>query len=143
MGLRGAGWRWCGGVGRVWQELLAATMATFEDLHRTMERANSFTPLTSLYYRYWLHTYGTDARRHIPTFRGPDSHSAHGANVRGHSGETVTLQEHGGVTATIEGISDQGFLRTRSTQPPHDRYEHQPDGNSFDIMKNMIARKVT
>ena len=55
----------------------------------------------------------------------------------------MTLQDRGGVTATIEGISDQGFLRTRSVAAPFEVFDHQPDGNSFDIMKNLVARKVT
>ena len=43
------------------QELLAATMATFEDLYRTVNSANSFGPVASLYYRYWLHRLGDRA----------------------------------------------------------------------------------
>ena len=42
----------------------------------------------------------------------------------------------------VEGLSDQGFLRTRSTTNPADVFEHQPDGNSFDIMRHMIVKKV-
>jgi hypothetical protein len=60
----------------------------------------------------------------------------------GGSGEAVTLADHGGIAAMVEGLSAAGYLCTRATAPPHTRYEHQPDGNSFDMMRNMIVRKA-
>ena len=42
----------------------------------------------------------------------------------------------------MDGITEEGYLRTRSTADAATTYELQPDGNSFDLMKNMIARKL-
>ena len=54
----------------------------------------------------------------------------------------MTLPDHGNVQAIVDGITEEGYLRTRSTADAATTYELQPDGNSFDLMKNMIARKL-
>jgi len=71
-----------------------------------------FAPFLPLYYKHWLH-----------------------------SGQIVTLSEHNNREVVIEGITDQGLLSTKC-QKTSEIFELQPDGNSFDLMKSMISKKI-
>jgi len=58
-----------------------------------------------------------------------------------HSNAQVLLERYGNVRATVTGISsDSGMLVAHDEQGQ--RYELQPDGNSFDMMRGLIKRKV-
>ncbi|KAI9184310.1 biotin holocarboxylase synthetase [Blastocladiella emersonii ATCC 22665] len=59
-----------------------------------------------------------------------------------HSGQEVTLAEHAGRRARIVGIDDNGYLRTVAVDDPAAVFVLQPDGNSFDMMRGLISRKV-
>lgn len=55
-----------------------------------------------------------------------------------HGGQEVTLQDHG-CKALIKGLDDYGYLLAESSGK---QYRLQPDGNSFDLMNNLIVMKV-
>ncbi|CAI4057984.1 hypothetical protein N7582_000982 [Saccharomyces uvarum] len=66
-----------------------------------------------------------------------------------HSNQIVTLPDHGNTQAMITGITeDYGLLIAKelvsgsSTQFTGSVYNLQPDGNTFDIFKSLIAKKV-
>ena len=66
-----------------------------------------------------------------------------------HSNQIVTLPDHGNTQAMITGITeDYGLLIAKelvsgsSTQFTGNVYNLQPDGNTFDIFKSLIAKKV-
>ncbi|CAI4057345.1 biotin--[acetyl-CoA-carboxylase] ligase BPL1 SKDI_04G1030 [Saccharomyces kudriavzevii IFO 1802] len=66
-----------------------------------------------------------------------------------HSNQIVTLTDHGNTKAMITGITeDYGLLIAKelvsgsSTQFTGNVYSLQPDGNTFDIFKSLIAKKV-
>ncbi|CAI4037765.1 hypothetical protein SMKI_04G0980 [Saccharomyces mikatae IFO 1815] len=66
-----------------------------------------------------------------------------------HSNQIVTLTDHGNTQAMITGITeDYGLLIAKelvsgsSTQFTGNVYNLQPDGNTFDIFKSLIAKKV-
>ncbi|CCF56403.1 hypothetical protein KAFR_0B01050 [Kazachstania africana CBS 2517] len=66
-----------------------------------------------------------------------------------HSNQVVKLSEHGNVLAKITGITeDYGLLIAKELVMGGDSeftgtiYHLQPDGNTFDIFKGLIARKV-
>jgi len=115
------------------EEMLARTMANFENLLALMNEQNSFKPLLPLYYRYWLHSYVCSFLICLLIL------SLFGGGKK--RGEKVRLEDFGGVEAVIEGINEHGFLVTRGVANPSDVFEHQPDGNSFDLMKHMIVKK--
>ncbi|KAI9592280.1 biotin-protein ligase [Syncephalis fuscata] len=72
---------------------------------------SGFSSLLDLYYRYWLHT-----------------------------GKIVTLKDQSGIVVRIQGITpDYGLLETVAID--EHIYTLQPDGNSFDMMQNMISNK--
>uniref|UniRef100_A0A2R5L9D8 Putative biotin protein ligase n=1 Tax=Ornithodoros turicata TaxID=34597 RepID=A0A2R5L9D8_9ACAR len=56
-----------------------------------------------------------------------------------HSGQTVTLQSLG-CKAVIKGLDEYGYLVAESMGK---EYKLQPDGNSFDLMNNLIIMKPT
>ncbi|TPX49284.1 hypothetical protein SeMB42_g02674 [Synchytrium endobioticum] len=56
-----------------------------------------------------------------------------------HSHVRVVLEAHGNAQAVITGIDSSGLLRCVGDN--QQEYLLQPDGNSFDMMKGMIARK--
>lgn len=71
-----------------------------------------FAPFEELYYKYWLH-----------------------------SGARVILERYGNVSATIKGISPEtGMMIAEDASGV--RYELQPDGNSFDMLRGLIRRKL-
>lgn len=54
----------------------------------------------------------------------------------------MTLETHNDQKAKILGITDDfGFLKALKMDT-NEIVELQPDGNSFDMMKNMIGRKI-
>ncbi|KAJ3358712.1 biotin holocarboxylase synthetase [Allomyces javanicus] len=59
-----------------------------------------------------------------------------------HSGQQVTLAEHEGRAARIVGLDEHGFLKTVAADDPRVVYVLQPDGNSFDMMRGLISKKV-
>ena len=56
------------------------------------------------------------------------------------SGSVVRLSSHNDEEVTILGIDDYGYLRVR-TNKTRELLSLQPDGNTFDIMKGLIATK--
>ncbi|AET41362.1 biotin--[acetyl-CoA-carboxylase] ligase BPL1 Ecym_8066 [Eremothecium cymbalariae DBVPG len=67
-----------------------------------------------------------------------------------HSGQIVHLQDYNNTRAMITGItSDYGLLIARELKQGSDNeftgleYTLQPDGNSFDIFKGLISKKLT
>lgn len=57
-----------------------------------------------------------------------------------HSDCEVTLQSEGNIKVTIKGLDDYGYLLVKT--PAGDKISVQPDGNSFDMMKNLIFLKT-
>ena len=57
-----------------------------------------------------------------------------------YSGSVVRLASRGEEEVTILGIDDYGYLRVR-TNKTQELLSLQPDGNTFDIMKGLIATK--
>lgn len=56
------------------------------------------------------------------------------------SGSVVRLSSHNDEEVTILGIDDYGYLRVR-TNKTRELLSLQHDGNTFDIMKGLIATK--
>ena len=56
------------------------------------------------------------------------------------SGSVVRLSSRDEEEVTILGIDDYGYLRVR-TNKTQELLSLQPDGNTFDIMKGLIATK--
>ena len=111
------------------EQVLARSVVLLEGFLETLAEAGSFEPLLDTYYKRWLHTC-------VPFF--------HIFNVLNCwcSGQQVTLEQYGGLPVRIEGITAFGYLRCVSLdQSRPGEYELQPDGNSFDLMKNMISIK--
>jgi biotin---protein ligase len=58
------------------------------------------------------------------------------------SGAVVRLGSESGPEATVVGLDDYGFLLVRLASDGS-TVSVQPDGNSFDMMKNLILPKNT
>ena len=58
------------------------------------------------------------------------------------SGSVVRLASRDNEEVTILGIDDYGYLRVR-TNKTQELLSLHPDGNTFDIMKGLIATKAT
>ncbi|RKP27550.1 biotin-protein ligase [Syncephalis pseudoplumigaleata] len=100
------------------EEMLALIVTRLDSFYRQFLQSG-FHSLLDLYYQYWLH-----------------------------SGQVVTLADQGAVRARILGITpDYGLLETVAVDvngaelSPRQLYTLQPDGNSFDMMHNMISNK--
>ncbi|KAJ2827406.1 biotin holocarboxylase synthetase [Coemansia erecta] len=95
------------------EKALALITAKFEDLYRQF-LAFGFEPLLQAYYRCWLH-----------------------------SDQVVSLTDRDYEKAQVVGISStDGQLQVRSLNCPATVYSLQPDGNSFDMLRGLISRKV-
>lgn len=95
------------------EALLAALLLKLEELFMVFER-DGFTPLEGRYLSHWLH-----------------------------SNQTLVLVDREGSTPTsitICGLSPQGFLL--GTDSLGQQYELTPDGNSLDLMRGLIHRKL-
>ncbi len=57
------------------------------------------------------------------------------------SGAVVRLSNYGNAEAVITGIDQYGYLLVRLRKTGA-KLSLQPDGNSFDIMKGLIAMKT-
>jgi len=101
------------------EKLLADYMNYLEDILKTfINRGVCY--LLPEYYNYWLH-----------------------------SNQIVTLSDHGNTRAMITGITeDYGLLIAKELAPGSDYsftgsvFNLQPDGNTFDIFKGLIAKKA-
>jgi biotin--protein ligase len=100
------------------EELLAMSLARLDSFYQKFCQ-QGFQPFLDLYYRYWIHT-----------------------------NQLITLKDQGGIRARILGITaDYGLLEVVAVDDnnqelvPRQLYQLQPDGNSFDLMHNMISRK--
>ncbi len=58
-----------------------------------------------------------------------------------YSGSVVRLGNYGDAEAVITGIDQYGYLLVRRREDGHE-LSLQPDGNSFDIMRGLIAMKT-
>ena len=52
----------------------------------------------------------------------------------------MTLQDHKNIEANVLGIDDFGYLKVQTRDG--EIISLQPDGNSFDMMTNMISIKT-
>lgn len=100
------------------ERLLARLLARFETLYRDFVRSGFTTAMEERYYDVWLH-----------------------------SGQEVTLEAEGGVSARIMGITkDWGLLRAQEVGPGGRLtgrvWTLQSDENSFDFWKGLLRRKV-
>ncbi len=82
-------------------------------------RVEGFKPFESLYYSRWLH-----------------------------SGQIVHLEDFEHTRAKVLGITSNGMLLVEELEEFNDNgraivYELQPDGNSFDMFKGLIKKKIT
>lgn len=98
------------------ESVLAQFMVTWEIMIRDFQY-QGFAPFEQTYYDRWLH-----------------------------SNKIVTLEQYGNTKAKIVGISsDFGMLIVeevdRNEKPIGKRYELQPDGNSFDMLKGLLKKK--
>ena len=57
------------------------------------------------------------------------------------SNATVTLKDHNNIEANVLGIDDFGYLQVQTRDG--EVISLQPDGNSFDMMTNMISIKTS
>ena len=73
-----------------------------------------------------------------PNFHGSAISLLKGLCVCLYSGSVVRLASRGEEEVTILGIDDYGYLRVR-TNKTQELLSLQPDGNTFDIMKGLIA----
>ncbi|KAI9481983.1 biotin holocarboxylase synthetase [Coemansia sp. RSA 989] len=95
------------------ERALALITAKFEELYRQF-LAFGFKPLLDAYYRNWLHT-----------------------------DQEVALTDRSYEKARVIGISaSDGQLQVCSLSSPTTVYSLQPDGNSFDMLRGLISRKV-
>lgn len=93
-------------------EKLLARFMVTLDVMINTFQVKGFAPYEQMYYKYWLH-----------------------------SGSKVILERYGNVGATIKGISpDSGMMIAEDENKV--RYELQPDGNSFDMLRGLIRRKI-
>ncbi|CAD7699258.1 unnamed protein product [Ostreobium quekettii] len=96
--------------------VLAGILNHMETMLQTLQQ-EGFEPLESKYIHSWLH-----------------------------SEQEVDIEEKGEdgsqsiVSVTIKGLSPNGFLLAVDSDGR--RFELQPDGNSFDMMKGLIRRKL-
>lgn len=98
------------------ERLAARYLTCLEKLFRVFKR-NGFGPLLPKYYKHWLH-----------------------------SDQIVTLGLMGDAKARVKGISgNYGYMLVEEVDENGDltgkRYELQPDGNSFDMMRGLITKK--
>ncbi|KAL7746072.1 biotin holocarboxylase synthetase [Sorochytrium milnesiophthora] len=101
------------------EQTLADVVATFDQLFDQFLRGGFTGAVQQTYYKHWLH-----------------------------SGQVVQLGDtaagnNGGRPVRIVGLDEFGFLKTVDVDRPQDVFVLQPDGNSFDMMKGLISRKVT
>ena len=52
----------------------------------------------------------------------------------------MTLQSEGNIPVTVVGLDDYGYLLVETSSG--EKLSVQPDGNSFDMMQNLIAMKT-
>ncbi|KAI8866400.1 class II aaRS and biotin synthetase [Ramicandelaber brevisporus] len=104
------------------ESLLASIMSAIEEYYKlfTGPMADGFRPFEATYYKRWLH-----------------------------SNKIVTLGDHNNQKARIDGISSSyGLLKCVAVDDngrdliPRQVFELQPDGNSFDMMRGLVARKT-
>lgn len=99
------------------EALLAKFMSIWEIMVRDFQY-QGFVPFEKKYYDLWLHT-----------------------------NKLVTLEQYGNTKAIIRGISkDYGMLIAEevdsSGRPSGKRFELQPDGNSFDMLRGLLKKKT-
>lgn len=100
------------------ERLLARLVARFEALYREFVRMGFSRDMEERYYAAWLH-----------------------------SGQVVTLEAEGGVTARVVGITrDWGLLKAVEVGPDGRdtgrTWALQSDENSFDFWKGLVKRKI-
>lgn len=100
------------------ERLLARLLTRFETLYREFVRSGFTREMEERYYDAWLH-----------------------------SGQVVTLEAEGGVTARVVGITrDWGLLKAQEVGPggrdTGRMWALQSDENSFDFWKGLVKRKL-
>ena len=101
-----------------------------------MFESKGFAPLEETYLKAWLHS-GQKVMAQDPEIAASSS--------VGNSIKTSTASAGGDDLAsfpvTIEGLSSQGFLLARDDWGR--LFELTPNGNSLDMMKGLIKRKIS
>ena len=93
--------------------LLSKIVSLFAEMYEEFMERGSFEPFEDRYYRYWLH-----------------------------SGQEVDIRNDDvNSRAIIQGLSESGYLLAIDSKNPGTKYELWPDGNSLDMMNNLIAQK--
>lgn len=95
-----------------YEKFLAVTFSRFEDLFNSIQK-NGTDELFPLYYKHWLHS---DAEVTVSTSAGDSKQ------------------------VKILGIDQYGFLEVESSSG--EKSSVQSDGNSFDMLKGLIAPKI-
>ncbi|KAG2220121.1 hypothetical protein INT45_006149 [Circinella minor] len=96
------------------EDMLAGILVTFEKFYSDFCEKGMGSWFLDLYYKRWLH-----------------------------SDKIVTLTTHDNVRVKITGItSDYGMLEAIAIEGDKKRYTLQPDGNSFDMLKGLIMKKM-
>jgi biotin--protein ligase len=96
------------------EEALAQSLYQLDQLWIQFLNTGAFSgTLLDLYYQHWLH-----------------------------SGQEVRLGDQGNLRARITGLDQYGYLQAVSLDKDSQLYTLQPDGNSFDMMRGLIYRKV-
>ncbi|KAI8140387.1 biotin-protein ligase [Fennellomyces sp. T-0311] len=96
------------------EDMLAGILVTFEKMYSQFCDEGMGPWFLDLYYKRWLH-----------------------------SDKIVTLTTHDNVRVQITGItSDYGMLEAVAVDGTKKRYTLQPDGNSFDMLKGLIMKKI-
>lgn len=105
------------------EAVLAAVLGSLEDVFEAFE-AHGFGPLEAEYLAAWLHSGQQLAFE--------EDEGGGGGGEAGGRRRTVAL--------TIRGLSPSGFLMAQDAAGRS--YELTPDGNSLDMMKGLIRRKL-
>jgi biotin-[acetyl-CoA-carboxylase] ligase BirA-like protein len=96
------------------ESVLAGALSQFSEDYALLEKTGSFKPFLERYYRRWIH-----------------------------SGQSVDVVAEDGTkrSVVIAGVTDGGYLHgeTASGGIP---VELEPDGNTFDMMRGLIQRKL-
>ena len=127
------------------EKLGAAILASFESMWKSFLRhRGDFAPFVARYRHYWLHS-------DQEVWLDADALAEDGTQVGG-EGEQVRIvgisSDHGllravRTTSTVTSADDvRAWGASSSMGAGADVIELQPDGNSFDMLKNMVRRKA-
>ncbi|GBG69575.1 hypothetical protein CBR_g4408 [Chara braunii] len=109
------------------ERLLAAILTKFEQMYSCF-KVHGFGPLKDDYHSRWLHTgQRLTLQEHHP-------------NGGERNGGSLTERGVKEVPVVVKGLSENGFLL--AVDESGDQVELHPDGNSLDLFKGLVRRKV-